>query len=125
MLPIALLILRIGLGISFIYTSYFILKSEDHWADGIKPWAKRLLPVAPERFMASVAVYDLMQGLWLISGWYLWIAAAIATLHLIQVLIGAGINDSTYRDIGLMGAALAVFLLSAPEFVVAFLEFGT
>jgi len=109
-----LFLLRFGLGITFIITGIYIFKSKDHWTGPLPLWLKKLLPLSPERVMLMVAIFDVTVGIWLLTGIYLWLAALLATLHLIQVLIVSGINQTVYRDIGLLFAAAALTLTTWP-----------
>lgn len=111
---LALLFLRIGLGLTFCLTGYYILSEKSHWTGMISPWVKKLLPVAPTQFMLIVGVYDIINGLWLLTGIYVWLAALLAALHLVLVLIAAGITDVTYRDIGLLCASITLMLVTWP-----------
>ncbi len=111
-MSLALIILRIGLGLTFLITSYFIFKNPNKWAGLILPWAKKLLPLNPKTAIILTAYYDVANGLWLISGVFLFWAALIASIHLIQVIITVGITDAEYRDIGLLAACIALMLLS-------------
>lgn len=111
---LALLFLRIGLGLTFCLTGYYILSEKSHWTGMISPWVKKLLLVAPTQFMFIVGVYDIINGLWLLTGIYVWLAALLAALHLVLVLIAAGITDVTYRDIGLLCASITLMLVTWP-----------
>lgn len=111
---LAFLILRIGLGITFCLTGYYILSDKTHWTGMISPWVRKVLPIDPARLMIVVGIYDIFNGLWLLAGIYVWLAALLAALHLIQVLIAVGVTDVTYRDIGLLCASIALTLASWP-----------
>lgn len=109
---LAYTILRLSLGVTFLFTGYFILKHTKEWTGFIKPWAEKLLPVSKESAMKTTAYYDLFNGLWLLSGIFTWWAALFAALHMIQVLVIAGVDDTTYRDIAILGASIALMLYS-------------
>lgn len=109
---LAVLILQISLGITFLCTGYFILKHTEKWTGFIKPWAEKLLPTSKQNAMKLTGYYDLFQGIWLLSGILPAWASFFAALHMIQVLIVAGIDDTTYRDIGILGASIALLFFS-------------
>lgn len=111
---IAYSILRIGLASTFLITGIFILISEDKWVHMIQPWAEKFIIGGKRNAMITTAFFDLFLGLWLFSGLFTWIAALLAALHLIQVLITAGITHETYRDIGLLTASITLLLISIP-----------
>lgn len=104
--------LEISLGVTFLYTGYFILKDTKRWTEYIKPWAANLLPTSRETAMKVTGLYDLFQGVWLLSGLSPTYAAVFAAIHMITVLVVAGIDDVTYRDVGILGASLALLFLS-------------
>lgn len=54
----------------------------------------------------------MVVGVWLIVGGWVWLPAMLAALHLVQVLVTTGINGGQYRDLGLLGGALALMILA-------------
>lgn len=115
MTALSILILRIGLGITFALTGVLILKDDDKWTHMLPSWFSKYLPSA-RSFMIMTAWGDLILGAWILSGYLTGISALLATLHLLGVLIVSGKNEfhEVYRDIGLLFAsvALAVHFLS-------------
>ncbi len=111
----ALLVLRIGLGVTFLLTGYFILTEKDHWTGMILPRAEKFIIGSKQTTMKMVGFYDLFNGIWLISGLFTWIAALFAALHMLQVFFAAGINNVTYRDIGIFAASLALMIATLPH----------
>ena len=114
MAQLSILILRIGLGITFVMAGVLILKDEDKWTHMLPGWLSKHLPSA-ESFMVVTAIGDLILGAWLLSGYFTGIVASLAALHLAGVLIvsGKGEFHEVYRDIGLLFGciALAVYFL--------------
>lgn len=113
-MPLSILILRIGLGITFALTGVLILKDDDKWTHMLPGWFSKYLPSA-KSFMIATAIGDLILGAWLLSGYFTGIAASLAALHLLGVLIVSGRDEfhEVYRDIGLLftSIALAVYFL--------------
>lgn len=113
-MELPILILRIGLGVTFILSGILILKDEDKWTHMLPQWFTRHLPSA-RSFMVTTAWLDIITGAWLLSGYLTGIAALFAAFHLLGVLIVSGKNEfhEVYRDIGLLFGcvALAVFYL--------------
>lgn len=107
-----ILSLRITLGIVFIITGYRIFQDPLSWGESVKPWAKALLPTSLKTAMYSTAVYDVIIGIWLLSGFFVWIPALLAAIHMVQIIISVGIEGPEYRDIGLFGASIALLLLT-------------
>jgi len=59
-------ILRVGLGITFLWIGFMIFKDPVSWEGFIKPWVKNLLPVPAEKIMFNTAILDIAVGAFLI-----------------------------------------------------------
>lgn len=105
-----LLILRLFLGVTFIWIGVYIWQAPEAWGGYIQPWAANLSPIPMRELMLGTALLDIGLGIWLLIGKTIWIPALIASLHLAIVLLTSGINAITVRDIGLLGATLFLFL---------------
>lgn len=111
----ALRILRIGLGITFLWVGILIWMNPAVWGAFLLPWASRLLSVPLEQAMLATAVLDIAIGALLLINVFTWLAAAVGALHLVIVLTTSGITDVTIRDVGLLSAVLALALQTVPE----------
>jgi len=60
--------------------------------------------------MQATAVLDIAIGVCLALNIFVPLAALLGALHLVSVLIVTGITGITVRDLGLLGAASALFL---------------
>ena len=107
----SLTILRVGLGITFLWIGILILKQPEAWAGYISPWAEKLLPLPVEEAMLGTAILDIVIGALLVLDLVVWLAA----LHLIIVLVVSGITDITVRDIAILAAAIALMADSLPK----------
>lgn len=107
-------IMRIGMGITFLWIGILIFRDPEGWGGFIQPWALKLLLVPVRQAMISTAILDMVIGLLLIINRWTWIASALASVHLMIILITAGINEVTVRDIGLLGAAIALAIVTWP-----------
>ena len=107
-------ILRVGLGITFVWIGILIFKFPDAWGGYLQPWALNLLPIPLATAMMETAALDIIIGLLLLMNVGTWIAAGLASLHLIVVLIASGITDITVRDIGLLAGSVALLIESLP-----------
>jgi uncharacterized membrane protein YphA (DoxX/SURF4 family) len=107
-------ILRIGIGITFIGIGISVWMAPAAWGSFIQPWAEALLPFPVEQMMRTTAVFDILIGAWLLSGFFVWIAALLGTLHIAAVLITTtgGFNNIIIRDIGMLAASAAIFFES-------------
>lgn len=112
------LVLRVGIGITFLWIGILIFRDPTGWAAFIQPWAAKLIPGSIQTAMLQTAVLDMIIGVLLILGLWTWLASLLGVIHLIIVLVTAGITDVTARDIGLLAASLSLFLGSAkPSFL--------
>lgn len=116
MTPLSLKILRIGLGITFLWLGYQIWIEPLAWGSFMLPWAQDLLPQPLEQFMKTTAILDIIIGLWLIIGWKVWIPALLASLHLVGVLITTtgSLQLAISRDVGLLAGTLAILIDTFP-----------
>jgi len=105
----SIIILRIGLGITFLLSGFLILKDEDKWMHMLPGWFSKYLPSA-RSFMIATAWFDLILGVWLLSGNLAGIAALVAAIHLFGVLTVSGKHEfhEVYRDIGLLFASVSL-----------------
>jgi uncharacterized membrane protein YphA (DoxX/SURF4 family) len=110
-------VLRIGLGITFIWLGALIWQSPEAWGGFIQPWALKLLPGDLISTMKQTAILDMILGVWMIIGWRVWIPALIGSTHLAVVLITTtgSWSNIVVRDIGLIAATLALFLETMPD----------
>lgn len=111
----ALHVLRVGLGITFLWIGVLIFRDPQFWSGFIQPWVANLIPVPLESAMISTAILDVLVGLLLLVDVFTWAAALVATIHLTTVLIGVGIDVVTVRDIGLLAGTLALVWARAPR----------
>ena len=108
-------ILRVGLGITFLWIGILIFRDPQYWSSYMQPWAANLLFVPAEQAMLGTAVLDVAIGLLLLIDLWVWVAGLLGTFHLITVLIVSGIDVITVRDIGLLSATVALFWTDLPE----------
>lgn len=101
-------ILRIGLGLTFAWIGVMILQNPDAWGGYLQPWALNLLPVPVRTVMIGTGWFDIALGTLLIINIWPRLFAALGALHIAVVLVTAGVNAITVRDIGLLAGALAL-----------------
>jgi len=108
--PLSYHLLRLGLGVTFLWVGVMIFQNPEGWGAFIQPWAARLMPVPLTLAMQSTAALDVAVGLLLLAGVFVWAAAALGAVHLVTVLVTVGVNTTTVRDIGLLAASLSLAL---------------
>ncbi|MEK7498844.1 MAG: hypothetical protein AAB611_03245 [Patescibacteria group bacterium] len=108
-------ILRVGVAITFLWIGILIFRDPVGWGSYLQPWAAKLLFVPIKEAMIGTAILDIVVGGWLLFvDRFMWIAAALASAHLIIVLVTSGITDITVRDIGLLAATVALLVETLP-----------
>jgi len=108
-------IVRVGLGITFLWIGVLILKEPMAWGGYLQPWAAGLLPMPLTQAMIATAILDIVIGFLFLVDFYTWLAALIAGLHIITVFIVSGITDVTVRDIGIFTATLMLLNEGIPQ----------
>lgn len=98
--------LRLGVGAVFAWIGLDILRHSETWIGYVPP----NLPLGLEREVALKlnGLFDLALGLLLITDKAPKSAAALAVAHLIGILVTQGIDAVIIRDVGILGAALAL-----------------
>lgn len=103
-------ILRIGLGVTFVWIGVLIFNAPETFAGYIRPWAMDILPVSIRQTMRATGVLDVVIGVAFLIGIRMRLTAFVASIHLLVILIVSGITDITVRDIGLLSGTVALFL---------------
>lgn len=108
-------ILRIGLGVTFLWIGVLIFRGPEFWGGFLQPWAIDFLPVPLREAMIGSAIMDIVIGIALLVNVGVWIAALIGSIHLVIILITCGVTEITVRDIGLLGGTIALFWTNLPD----------
>jgi uncharacterized membrane protein YphA (DoxX/SURF4 family) len=112
------LVLRLGLGAMFLYSGYSLVTTPRAWL-----WAVELAPqflqdiiesVGTDLFLRGQGVIELAVAL-VFLGWFLprrvvLVASVVASLEMFSILLFVGVNSETFRDIGLLGGTVALFV---------------
>ena len=104
--------LRFGLAVTFIWIGVLIVLDPVAWGAFLKPWAVDLLPLPLITFVMATGILDIVIGGFLLFNFFPSFAAAIGAIHLAGILVTTGIDAVTVRDIGLLGAAIALSIES-------------
>lgn len=121
--------LRVGLGIMYFYSGIDILRHPTAWFWAVRPlfkWfpdsvrASLTQPDFMKKFLMSQGVIEIIFAVILLA-WFLpkkyakWVAA-LTTLEMAGILFVIPIDAVTFRDFGLLGGALALFLILRGDF---------
>ncbi len=112
---IALWALRLGLAGVYAYTSYSLIRYPGDWIGYLPVWLQQMLPVTPEIYLRFQGAVEAMLAAALVAGIGMRWVAAIAALEMTGIILGYGIDGASFRDIGLLGAAVALFFLASIE----------
>ena len=114
--------LRLGLGLMYIYSGYDLFANPQHWYGFIPQWFSRLLGGGTgviNAYLRLQGAGEFIIGLlflaWFSGKWGLRAAAILAALEMALIILFVGIDPITFRDIGLLGAATAVLIISFKE----------
>ena len=109
--------LRLGLGLMFLYSGYSIYREPAAWESYVTELPEWVLVpithfVTVGQFLFAQGIVEMVFGiillLWFLPLWLTRAASILITLELASIVLLVGINDTTFRDIGLVGAALAL-----------------
>jgi hypothetical protein len=113
--------LRIGCGCVNLYAGFFLLTDPARFYKYVPGWLRQ-----GAEAVASVDVYLRLQGLgeltialgllgWFFPRWCVRLASALLTGEMMLILLCVGVDAVTFRNIGLLGAALALWLSSSQD----------
>jgi uncharacterized membrane protein YphA (DoxX/SURF4 family) len=110
----AILCLRLGLAFVLIYASINAFISPKDWSWFIPDWVIKIVPDTTA-LLDIHGAFELIVGLWLLSGKKIYIAAILVSLDMLMItLANISVLLTVFRDIGLFFAALALVFLSKP-----------
>lgn len=104
------LLLSFGLAFVFLYAGVAALINPLEWVGYLPSFLAMF--ITPTVAIKIIAVSEIILGVWLVGGFYRKIASALAALMLLGILL-VNLNEFiiTFRDIGLLCAAVALFFM--------------
>jgi len=110
--------LRLGLGLMYLYSGRDLIINPIHWEGFAPVWFERLVGI-----LMPMDAYLRLQGAgelaiaflllaWFLGRWGVRVAALLAVIEMLGILLLAGIDPITFRDIGLLGGAAALWISS-------------
>lgn len=106
-------VLRLGLALTLIYAGLHAFTDPTAWLGFIPAWVAGV--IAPNVFLSLHAGLEIVLGLLLIFKRLVPFASFLIFLDFLAILVFYGIDTVTFRDFGLLTAALALFLLTVPR----------
>lgn len=113
--------LRVGLGLMYLYSSYDIFYHPQVWKGYIPSWFFHLItPVMSIDFYLKIqAVGEFAIAVfffaWFLGKWGVRVAAFLSSVEMAAILLMVGIDNIVFRDLGLLGASVALFIISFNE----------
>lgn len=101
------LLLRVGLAGVFLYAAFSATVRPDNWIGYFPQFLRDIFPA--KYLLVSFNVYELVLSIWLLSGRKTFYSALISALTLFGIIVTSlGALDITFRDFGLLLAAIAL-----------------
>tara|TARA_B100000745_G_scaffold300364_1_gene254029 strand:- start:7470 stop:7958 length:489 start_codon:yes stop_codon:yes gene_type:complete len=110
--------LRLGLGLTFLWSGYNIYTTPENWLGFLEQLPAWLIdPLTTyltfEQILLAQGVAEMVFGavflLWFVPYGIVKLVSFIVALELAVIIWLLGVDTVTFRDIGLLGATLAVF----------------
>ncbi len=104
-------LLRIGLGIVFLYAATASFITPHDWVGFFPQWLRHI--ISGETLLPIFSTYEIILALWLISGEKTFFAALLAAATLCAIIIpNIFVLDVIFRDVAILFAALALAALT-------------
>lgn len=111
---------RIGLGLMYIYSGIDFLRHPTAWYWAIAPLPDfirgAIMAIGLDRYLMMQGLGELILALIFLIPFapriLLRIAAVLAAFEMASILLFVGIDAITFRDIGLLGAAVSLFFMT-------------
>lgn len=113
--------LRLGLGLMYLYSGYSLITNPEAWISFVKVLPLTLLKIIDavgiERFLMGQGIFEVALAavflLWFISIRWVKIAAFLAIVEMALILWLVGVDSITFRDMGLLGGLITLWLIYA------------
>lgn len=109
--------LRVGFGLMYFYSGYDLIVNPAHWYGFVPQWFLGIVDIflSQDVYLRLQGAGEFVMGLALLS-WFLprgivRVVSLLAIVEMTGILFLAGIDTITFRDLGLLGGAVALFFL--------------
>ena len=113
--------IRVGCGFVNLYSGFFLVTDPQRYYKYVPGWLSSFANV-----IVSLDAYLRLQGIgemmiamcllgWFFPRWCVRIAAILLTAEMTLILLFVGVDAVTFRNMGLVGAALALLSISYEE----------
>ena len=110
-------ILRLGLGLMYLYSGFDLIMNPKGWTWALPWWYKQMVMVVMpiDGYLRFQGALELLMAFLLLSFFLpkkvAMMVAAVSSLEILFILLFAPQFSITFRDIGVLGASLALFLI--------------
>src|SRR4051812_42810767 len=103
------LVLGIALAFSLLYPPLSALGDSASWIGYIPSFVLALWPFSDVALLHTFGAIEIILALWILSGWRIWIPAALAALILL-VIVATNTNQFIvlFRDLSIAGLAVGL-----------------
>lgn len=109
---ISQLLLRLAIAFAFLYVAYGFWANPGDWV-GYLPALVKNIGLSQGVLLMILAGFHLIIGLWILSGWRIFLPSIVAALFLFGVVyVNRREFDELFRDVSIALAALALGLSS-------------
>lgn len=102
------LLLRIAVAFPLIWAGVSQITNPANWVGFVPVWLANFID--PEAFLGIHSFFNLVIGAGLLIGFWRILFSGAATLSLLSIVIFYGVDDITFRDVGLTIVAFVLFL---------------
>lgn len=107
----ALISLRIGIAIVFLYASIAATLQPYNWIGYIPQAVRNIFP--GQILLPIFSIYQFILGIWILMGWKTFYSAILAAFTLLGVILAnIGQLDILFRDFAIFFSSIALFLMS-------------
>ncbi len=109
--------LRWGLGSMYLYSGYSLVSRPEHWYGFAPQWfmdtVTRIMPF--DSYLKLQGLGELFIAFiflaWFLPKIFVRLGSALNVVEMAGILLLSGIDTITFRDIGLLGGGIALFLI--------------
>ncbi len=102
------LLLRLAVAFPMLWAGVRQMMNPSDWIGFVPPWLGSF--IAPEVFLTIHSAFNIVVGIGLLIGFWRVLFSAAAAVSLASIVIFYGVDDVTFRDIGLTIVASVLFL---------------
>ncbi|MBI2053336.1 MAG: hypothetical protein HYT41_01140 [Candidatus Sungbacteria bacterium] len=110
--------LRTGLGLMYLYSGYDLIAHPSNWYGFAPQWFLDIvgLVLSQDAYLRLQGAGELIMGLvllaWFLPRGFVRVVSLLMIAEMMGILLLAGIDLITFRDLGLLGGALTLAILS-------------